>query len=124
MPPVDVPAIRSNSSNTRRPDRRSNSVRTIAGIRPRIPPPSMDKTRIPVTVVATTVAVRAALLIALCCAAGLAGTALARPSQDPQPPAENPCIGPKARQPLCPDLLMPEPGGGYVGGPRRPPRAP
>ena len=59
-------------------------------------------------------AVRAALLIALCCAVGLAGTALARPSQDPQPPAENPCIGPKARQLLCPDLVMRQPWGMYV----------
>src|SRR4029079_8213847 len=87
-------------------------------------PPSMAKTRIPVTVVATTVAVRAALLIALCCAAGLAGNALARPSQDPQPPAENPCIGPKARQLLCPDLVMRQPWGMYVeryGGRTRPP---
>jgi hypothetical protein len=74
----------------------------------------MANTRIPGTVVATTVAVRAAVLIALCCAAGLAGTALARPSQDPQPPAENPCIGPKARELLCPDLVMRQPWGMYV----------
>ena len=53
-------------------------------------------------------------MIALCCAVGLAGTALARPSQDPQPPAENPCIGPKARQLLCPDLVMRQPWGMYV----------
>ena len=62
-------------------------------------------------------AVRAALLIALCCAVGLAGTALARPSQDPQPPAENPCIGPKARQLLCPDLVD-ETAVGHVPRPR------
>jgi hypothetical protein len=74
----------------------------------------MLKTRIPGTVVATTLAVRAALLIALCCTVGLAGTALARPSQDPQPPAENPCIGPDARQLLCPDLVMRQPWGMYA----------
>ena len=53
-------------------------------------------------------------MIALCCAAGLAGTAVARPSQDPLPPAENPCIGPQARQLLCPDLVMRRPWGMYV----------
>jgi hypothetical protein len=74
----------------------------------------MLNTRIPGTVVATTPAVRAALVIALCCAVGLAGTAIARPSQDPQPPAENPCIGPKARQLLCPDLVMRQPWGMYL----------
>jgi Lysyl oxidase len=64
------------------------------------------------------VAVRAALLIALCCAAGAAGSALAAtPSQvdEPQaPPAENPCIGPDAGQLLCPDLVMRQPWGMYV----------
>jgi hypothetical protein len=79
-----------------------------------MPPPSIASTRITGTVVATTPAVRAALVIALCCAAGLAGTALARPAQDPQPPAENPCIGPAARQLLCPDLVMRRPWGMYV----------
>ena len=31
-----------------------------------------------------------------------------------QPPAENPCIGPKARRLLCPDLVMRQPWGMYV----------
>jgi hypothetical protein len=60
------------------------------------------------------VAVRAALAIALCCAVGLAGTALARSSQFQEPPAENPCIGPDARQLLCPDLVMRQPWGMYT----------
>jgi hypothetical protein len=55
--------------------------------------------------------VRAALLIALCCAAGAAGTALAGPSRAEQPPAQNPCIGPQAQQLLCPDLVMRQPWG-------------
>jgi hypothetical protein len=61
------------------------------------------------------VPVRAALVIALCCASGLAGTALAaRPSQVEQPPAENPCIGPDAGMLRCPDLVMRQPWGMYV----------
>jgi hypothetical protein len=75
----------------------------------------MASTRITFTVVATTVGVRAALVIALCCAATLAGTALAAgPAQVQQPPAENPCIGPKAKQLRCPDLVMRQPWGLYV----------
>jgi Lysyl oxidase len=59
--------------------------------------------------------VRAALSIALCCAATLAGTALAtRPSQAQQPRAENPCIGPQARLLLCPDLVMNRPWSMYA----------
>jgi hypothetical protein len=75
----------------------------------------------PFTVVATTLPVRAALLIALCCVASLAGTALAaRPSQVEQPPveepqpAENPCIGPDAGRLRCPDLVMRRPWGLYT----------
>jgi hypothetical protein len=68
----------------------------------------------PFTVVATTVAVRAALIIALCCAATLAGSALgAQPSQVEEPPAENPCIGPDAGELRCPDLVMRRPWGIY-----------
>ena len=59
-------------------------------------------------------AVRAALLIALCCAATLAGTALAVPSQSDAPPAENPCIGPDAGRLRCPDLVMRQPWGMYT----------
>src|SRR5918995_415384 len=111
MPPVEVPAIRSNSSKIRRPARRSSSVRTRAGMRPRIPPPSMASTRMPATVVATTVPVRAALLIVLCCAAAtLGGPAAARPTQFD----DNPRIGPDARQLRCPDLLMRQPYGLYT----------
>src|SRR5215210_7282226 len=43
MPPVDVPAIRSNSSAVRRPVRRSISASTTAGISPRMPPPSIAR---------------------------------------------------------------------------------
>jgi Lysyl oxidase len=74
--------------------------------------------RMPVTVVATTLPVRAALLIALCCAASLAGTALAaQPAQVQEPPVEeppqdeNPCIGPDAGRLRCPDLVMRRPWG-------------
>jgi Lysyl oxidase len=73
-----------------------------------------------VTVVARTLPVRAALLIALCCAASLAGTALAAsPSQVEDPPpeeprAENPCIGPDAGRLRCPDLVMRRPWGIYT----------
>jgi Lysyl oxidase len=70
--------------------------------------------RIPGTVVATNVAVRAALLIALCCAATLAGTALAAPAQVDAPPPENPCIGPDAGRLRCPDLAMRRPWGMYT----------
>src|SRR3954469_5155174 len=42
--PVEVPAIRSNISAVRRPVRRSISASTSAGIRPRIPPPSIAST--------------------------------------------------------------------------------
>src|SRR3954470_1398478 len=44
IPPVEVPAIRSNISAVRRPVRRSISASTSAGIRPRIPPPSIEST--------------------------------------------------------------------------------
>ena len=68
MPPVDVPAIRSNSSNARFPDRCSISASTSAGISPRMPPPSMLSTRTGRD--ATTPGVRAVrTLAALCCAA-------------------------------------------------------
>lgn len=62
-------------------------------------------------------AVRAALLIALCCVFGAAGTALAvGPAQVEEPPAEpppveNPCIAPGAERLLCPDLVMRRPWG-------------
>jgi hypothetical protein len=46
MPPVDVPAIRSKVSATGLPVSRSSSASTIAGMIPRIPPPSMERTRI------------------------------------------------------------------------------
>jgi len=60
------------------------------------------------------VAVRAALIIALCCAATLAGSALgAQPAQVDEPPAENPCIGPDAGALRCPDLVMRRPWGIY-----------
>jgi hypothetical protein len=75
----------------------------------------------PFTVVATTVPVRAAFPIALCCAVSLAGTALAvTPSQVEEPPAdqprqaENPCIGPDAGRLRCPDLVMRRPWGLYT----------
>ncbi len=59
-------------------------------------------------------AVRAALIIALCCAATVAGTALgAQPSQVEEPPVENPCIGPDAAELRCPDLVMRRPWGIY-----------
>src|SRR3954454_16769113 len=45
IPPVEVPAMRSVSSATRRPVRRSTSASTSAGIRPRIPPPSIARMR-------------------------------------------------------------------------------
>jgi hypothetical protein len=75
--------------------------------------------RMPATLIATNHPVRAALLIALCCAATLAGTALA---QDPEPPdkphqprqQENPCISPGAKRLLCPDLVMRRPWGLYT----------
>jgi len=75
----------------------------------------------PFTVVATTLPVRAALPIALCCAATLAGAAVvARPSQGQDPSgeqprqAENPCIGPEAHRLRCPDLVMRRPWGMYT----------
>jgi Lysyl oxidase len=65
--------------------------------------------------------VRAALLIALCCAVTLAGTALAAgsaqveaPAADEPRQAENPCIGPDAAQLRCPDLVMRRPWGIYT----------
>jgi hypothetical protein len=67
--------------------------------------------------------VRATLLIALCCAATLAGTALAQDPEEPPdnpPPAEhprqddNPCISPRAKRLLCPDLVMRRPWGLYT----------
>jgi Lysyl oxidase len=64
--------------------------------------------------------VRAALLIALCCAVTLAGTALAaqpaqveEPPVESPPPAENPCIGPDAGRLRCPDLVVRRPWGLY-----------
>jgi hypothetical protein len=77
----------------------------------------MANTRIPRTVVATTLPVRAALLIALLCAAALAGSALAgQPAQDERPVVQdqNPCISPKATALRCPDLVMRRPWGLYV----------
>ena len=57
---------------------------------------------------------RATLIIALCCAAGLTGSALgAQPSQVEEPPVENPCIGPDAGDLRCPDLVMRRPWGIY-----------
>jgi hypothetical protein len=51
----------------------------------------------------------------MCCAATLAGSALAaQPSQVEQPPAENPCIGPDAGLLRCPDLVMRRPWGLYT----------
>src|SRR5215210_4331833 len=44
MPPVEVPAIRSKRSAVGRPVRRSISASTRAGIRPRMPPPSIAST--------------------------------------------------------------------------------
>ena len=44
MPPVEVPAIRSNRSAVCLPVRSSRFASTIAGITPRIPPPSIDST--------------------------------------------------------------------------------
>jgi hypothetical protein len=44
MPPVDVPAIRSNRDAIRACVRFSISLRTVAGITPRIPPPSIEST--------------------------------------------------------------------------------
>src|SRR3954452_15760015 len=44
IPPVEVPAIRSNSSAVCLPVRSSRSASTIAGITPRMPPPSTDRT--------------------------------------------------------------------------------
>jgi hypothetical protein len=41
--PVEVPAIRSNSSHAGRSLRRSISARTSAGMIPRIPPPSIER---------------------------------------------------------------------------------
>jgi hypothetical protein len=65
----------------------------------------------PATVVATTVPVRAASLIVLCCAAAtLGGPAAARPTQLD----DNPCIAPDARQLRCPDLVMRQPYGLYT----------
>jgi hypothetical protein len=64
--------------------------------------------------------VRAAVLIALCCAVSLAGTALAvQPSQVQPPPdepqaTENPCMGPDAARLRCPDLVMRRPWGLYT----------
>jgi hypothetical protein len=71
----------------------------------------------PVTVVATNLPVRAALLIALSCLASLAGSALAaQPAQVEEPPAEtgNPCFGPDSGRLRCPDLVMRRPWGLYT----------
>ena len=43
MPPVEVPAIRSKSSETGFPVSDSILARTMAGMMPRIPPPSIDR---------------------------------------------------------------------------------
>ena len=59
--------------------------------------------------------VRATLIVALCCAAAVAGSALAaQPSHAQQPPAENPCLGPDAGRLRCPDLAMRRPWGLYT----------
>jgi Lysyl oxidase len=71
----------------------------------------------PFTVVATTLPVRAAILIALSCVAMLAGAALAaQPAQDeePSPDPRNPCYGPGSEQLRCPDLVMRRPWGLYL----------
>jgi hypothetical protein len=63
------------------------------------------------TVIATTVPVRAALPIVLCCAATtVGGFAAARPTQLD----DNPCIGPDAGRLRCPDLVMRRPYGLYT----------
>src|SRR5215212_10021912 len=46
MPPVEVPAIRSNSSATGLCARRSSSASTRAGMIPRMPPPSIERIRV------------------------------------------------------------------------------
>ena len=45
MPPVDVPTMRSKSWAVGRPVRLSISARTRVGMMPRMPPPSMERTR-------------------------------------------------------------------------------
>ena len=97
MPPVEVPAIRSNSSQTRFRERRSISVSTRAGMSPRIPPPSMLSTRIPRH--ATTRAVRRALAT-ICCAAVLGTAASAAAAAAPLDP--NPCLTVFAKGPALP----------------------
>ncbi len=76
MPPVEVPAIRSNSSQTRFPERCSISASTSAGISPRIPPPSMLSTRILAGRYNSGRACRLTLA-AICCAAVLGAAATA-----------------------------------------------
>ena len=49
IPPVEVPAITSKSSAMGRPVRRSISDSTVAGMMPRMPPPSMERIRVIVT---------------------------------------------------------------------------
>src|SRR5215218_2973094 len=112
MPPVQVPAIRSNSSKTRRPARRSSSVSTSAGMIPRMPPPSMARTRMAPH--ATTPPVRAAL--AMLAAAGLVGLTPDGPAAKRLERAQadaNPCLGPQAQELRCPDLEMRRPYGLY-----------
>ena len=55
---------------------------------------------------------RAALIIALCCAAGTLGGPAA--AVQPAQLDENPCIGPEARSLRCPDLVMRQPYGLYT----------
>jgi hypothetical protein len=45
MPPVEVPATKSKRSAIRFFERFSISASTVAGITPRIPPPSMERMR-------------------------------------------------------------------------------
>ena len=62
--------------------------------------------------IATTSGVRGGLLIVLCCVAG----ALVAPAAAGQPARvdENPCIGPRANELRCPDLVMRQPYGLYT----------
>jgi hypothetical protein len=68
----------------------------------------------PFTVVATTVAVRAALIVLLLgLAATLGGTSVSAQTTPPEE-EENPCIGPRAERLRCPDLVMRQPYGLYT----------
>jgi hypothetical protein len=66
----------------------------------------------PSNVVATTPRVRAALVTVLCCAAAVlvAPAAAVGPAQVD----DNPCIGPRAKELRCPDLVMRRPYGLYT----------